>query len=127
MWGLMRRGLGPHLAVPVGPKPGKTSRVVIYPVTHQRAGMLAATLRPAPVSNHLESVLIQLPVGPLSGEIERIEQTHAGLRDVGGVAGDEGHVSDLGLQKSTIYRKDTGRCVGIAVPDHSTGARMGCT
>jgi hypothetical protein len=118
---LMRRDLGPHLAVPVGPKPGEAFRVVFYPIAHQSAGMLAATLLPAPASNHAEVFV------PLDELIERVEQARAGPRDVGRVAGDEGHVPDLGLQKSTIYRKDTGRCVGIAVPDHSTGARMGCT
>ena len=121
MWSLISRNPGPHLAVPVGPKPGESSRVAFYPTTHQRTGMLAATLPPAPAPNRAEVF------APLDGLIERVEQARAGPRDVGRVAGDEGHVPDLGLQKSTIYRKDTGRCVGITVPDNSTGARMGYT
>ena len=53
MWSLMCRDLGPHLAVSVSPESGETSRVVVYPVTHQRTGMLAATLLFVLVPNHL--------------------------------------------------------------------------
>ena len=44
MRSLMRRDLRPYLAVSVGPKSGETSYIVVYPITHQRTGMLAAPL-----------------------------------------------------------------------------------
>jgi hypothetical protein len=53
VWSLMRRDLGPHLAVSVRPESGETSRIVVCPLTHQRTGMLAATLPFVLVSNHL--------------------------------------------------------------------------
>src|SRR5215212_1350120 len=49
----MCRDLGPHLTVSVSPESGETSRVVVYPVTHQRTGILAATLLFVLVPNHL--------------------------------------------------------------------------
>ena len=54
VWSLICRDLGPYLAVPVGPESGETSCVAVYPITHQRIGMLAATLL---------SVLVPNPIG----------------------------------------------------------------